>query len=222
MAGDGSPCFSNNVNNCGPAADGIPATAAHLLEPWGVAADGAGNLFIADAAAALVRKVSPSGIITTVAGGGSSSDGGPATSAHLSDPYRVAVDATGTLFITDDNGIRKVSANGTITTVAGNGMRGFSGDGGPAVSAELDPYDLCGEGLGGGLAPDGAGDLLIADTNNNRVREVSSKGIINTVVGLGGMPSGGDGGPGRRCGTGRAVRGGVRRRRQSLRRGLGE
>jgi hypothetical protein len=128
------------------------------------------------------------GIITTVAGGGNNvpGDGGPATSASLS-PLGVAVDAAGNLFIAD-RGIRKVAAaTGIITTVAGTGSSGFSGDGGPATSASLAPYSV---------AVDAAGNLFIADTNNQRVRKVAAAtGIITTVAGTGAFGFSGDGGP---------------------------
>src|SRR5207245_11333746 len=106
----------------------------------GVALDGAGNLFIADAER--IRKVSPDGIITTVAGNGSqgsSGDGGPAINAYLDRPQGIAVDRAGNLFIADarNNRIRKVSSSGTITTVAGNGSHGYSGDGDHAITAHL-------------------------------------------------------------------------------------
>jgi hypothetical protein len=120
--------------------------------------------------------------------GGFSGDGGPATSALLNEPYSVAVDGSGNLFIADtiNNRIRKVSASGVITTVAGSGAFGFvgfagtgsfSGDGGPATSALLDePY---------GIAVDGSGNLFIADSQNNGIREVSANGVITTVAGSG-------------------------------------
>jgi len=137
-----------------------------------VAVDGAGNLFIADAGNARIRKVAAgTGIISTVAGNGSggfSGDGGPATSASLPDPAGVAVDASGNLFISElgNRRIRKVDAGtGIISTVAGNGLFGFSGDGGPATSASLaDPA---------GLAVDGSGNLFIADSSNNRIRKLT-------------------------------------------------
>ena len=106
--------------------DGGPATGASLREPVGVALDGAGNLFIADQSNHRIRKVDTSGIITTVAGngfGGFSGDCGPATSASLDEPFGVALDGSGNLFIADqgNNRIRKVDTSGIITTVAGNG-----------------------------------------------------------------------------------------------------
>jgi uncharacterized protein (TIGR03437 family) len=184
VAGNGTSGFSG---------DGGPATSASLYCPFGVAVDAAGNLFIADTYNYRVRKVSPGGIISTVAGNGSlgffSGDGGPATSASLNWPYGVAVDAAGNLFIADYNNyrVRKVSPGGIISTVAGNGAYKFSGDGGPATSAPLSHPS--------GVAVDAAGNLFIADTYNNRVREVTAGGIISTVAGNGSQGFSGDGGP---------------------------
>jgi hypothetical protein len=120
--------------------DNGPGTTAQLNDPISVAADSAGNLYIADTLHQRVRMVS-NGTITTVAGNGTpgfSGDGGPATAAQLYSPFGVGVDATGDLYIADidNNRIRMVS-NGIITTVAGNGAAGFSGDNGPAIDAEL-------------------------------------------------------------------------------------
>ena len=159
--------------------DGIPATSARLDTPQGVALDGAGNLFIADTLVHRIRRVDAvTGIITTVAGtglSGSSGDGGPATSARLGNPFGVAMDNTGNLFIGDVSAhrIRKVvpGADGQITgandeiitTVAGT-SNGFSGDGGPATSARLNGAF--------GVAVDGTGNLFIADLFNKRIRGV--------------------------------------------------
>jgi sugar lactone lactonase YvrE len=166
-AGNGTPGFSG---------DNGPATSAQLFTPWGVAVDSAGNLYIADNVNQRVREVS-NGVITTVAGGGSSfADNVPATSAQLGRVVGVAVDVSGNLYIDDSTSrIRKVS-NGVITTVAGNGTSGFSGDNGPATSAQFS-YSW-------GIAVDTVGNLYIADTGNNRVREVSN-GVITTVAGNG-------------------------------------
>ena len=140
---------------------------AGLFAPEGVAVDASGNLNIADTVNERVRKVSASGIITTIAGNGvqsSSGDGGAAISAAVQ-PYSVAVDAIGTLFIADyaDNVVRKVSTDGIITTFAGNGKSGFSGDGGPANLASVNAASVA-------LAA--SGNLFIADFVNGRVREV--------------------------------------------------
>jgi uncharacterized protein (TIGR03437 family) len=183
VAGNGASGFSG---------DGGPATSAQLASPAGVAVDGSGSLFIVDFQNWRVRKVSANGIITTVAGNGtigSSGDGGPATGAQLSLPQGVAVDGSGNLFIADNGNsrVRKVSTNGIITTVAGTGFQGFSGDGGAATSAHLiNPT---------GVAVDGSGNLFIADSYNNRIRKVSTNGIITTVAGNGTMGFSGDGGP---------------------------
>src|ERR1019366_9345320 len=177
VAGNGT---SGNIGDNGP------ATGAQLNYPTGVAVDSAGNLYIADQYNHRIRKVS-NGVITTVAGSGTagfSGDNGPATSAQLYYPAGVAVDAAGNLYIADqyNHRIRKVS-NGVITTVAGSGTAGFSGDNGPATSAQLSGP--------GGVAADSAGNLYIADTSNYRIRKVSN-GVITTAAGGG---SGGDNGP---------------------------
>jgi uncharacterized protein (TIGR03437 family) len=163
-----------------------------LVGPEGIAADGAGNLFIADTGDNRIRKVTPAGTISTVAGNGTSGfggDGGPATSAELNNPISVAVDVAGNLFIADfeNNRIRKVTPAGTISTVAGNGIQGFGGDGGPATSAELN--------YPGDVAVDGAGNLFIVDWGNNRIRKVTPAGAISTVAGNGTAGFSGDGGP---------------------------
>ena len=176
----------------GYSGDNGPATSASLRYPNGLALDSAGNLYISDWLANVVRKVSPSGIITTVAGGGNPSDvgdGGPATSAGLYLPAGLAVDATGTLYIAVDrqHRIRAVSPAGIITTVAGNGIGGFSGDNGPATAASLNQP--------GDVSFDAAGNLYICDSGNQRVRKVSG-GTIVTVVGSGSWSAPwGDGGP---------------------------
>ena len=153
--------------------DGGAATNAELFFPYGIAVDTAGNLFIADEYNQRVRKVGSNGIITTVAGDGTQGylgDGGAATNAELYYPLGVAVDVTGNLFIADyyNNRVRELETNGIITTVAGNGSKGYFGDGGVATNAELNnPY---------GVAVDATGNLLIADTENNRIRKVVLQG----------------------------------------------
>ncbi|HXP88111.1 MAG TPA: hypothetical protein VN841_25500, partial [Bryobacteraceae bacterium] len=144
-----------------------------------MALDGSGNLFIADDAYQRIRKVSPNGIITSVAGtatngfpSGFSGDGGPATAAGLSFPSGVVVDSAGNLFFADSgNGrIREITADGIINTVAGAGpgLCCFSGDGGPATASQLNsPWDL---------AVDGFGNVFIADLSNRRVRKVAADG----------------------------------------------
>ncbi len=246
------------VGGEGPNGDGLAATSAHLRGATGVARDASGNFYIGDgyggrvrrvdagtgvittyagnggltadgdggaatAAAAgyvgrvetgldgsvyfidsighTVRRVTPLGIIGTIAGNGSdgySGDGGPATSAQLSGPGGLAVDAAGNVFIADSGNslIRRVDAvSGIITSVAGNGDESFSGDGGQAIAAAL--------GLPTDVDVDAGGNLYIADTLNNRVRRVDfATGVISTVVGNGAANFSGDGGPATSAGIG--------------------
>jgi sugar lactone lactonase YvrE len=154
--------------------------------------DAYGNLFIADTQNNRIRKVSAGGMITTVAGNGTagySGDGGPAISARLAAPSSVAVDASGNLFIADtqNNRVRKVSLNGIITTLAGTGIQGYSGDEGPAASAQFAAPMA--------VAVDTSGNLFVADYLNNRIRKVSVSGVITTVAGNGAKTNvGGNGG----------------------------
>jgi hypothetical protein len=165
----------------GYSGDTAAATSAELANPYGVAVDGAGNLYIADNANNRIRKVTPGGTITNVAGTGTAGYNGdniPATSASLAYPGGVAVDGAGNLYIADygNNRIRKVTLGGTITTVAGTGTAGYNGDNIAATSAEVSPS---------GVAVDGAGNLYIADMGNNRIRKVTPGGTITTVAGTG-------------------------------------
>lgn len=180
--------------------DNGPAVAAELWVPSGVAVDAAGNLFVADTQNHRIRKIAPSGVITTVAGSGTlgfAGDGGPATAAALNEPNDVVVDAAGNLYFSDtlNNRVRRVSASGVITTVAGSGLNPFTnefppqdGDGGPATAARLNqPF---------GLALDAAGNLFIAEASAARIRRVAAgSGVITTVAGSGLVGSAGNGGP---------------------------
>lgn len=170
--------------------DGGAATSAQLNTPLGVAVDSAGNIYIADTFNNVVRRVASNGIISVFAGtgtAGSSGDGGAATSAQLSGPQGVAVDASGSVYIADtqNNRVRKVGG-GTISTIAGTGTGGFAGDGGAATAAQLKaPFSV---------AVDTAGNVYIAEFSNNRVRKVAVNGTISTLAGTGVSGYGGDGG----------------------------
>ena len=184
VAGNGRP---------GNSGDGGPATAGQLSFPMGIVLDAAGNLYVADRDASVVRKVTPAGTIQTVAGtgvAGFAGDGGPATLAQLNGPCGVAIDAAGNLYIADtkNEAVREVTADGTIGTVAGTGIRGYQGDGELARNALLDGPEA--------VAVDASGNLYIADTFNGRVRRVGADGVISNFAGLGSTGLfGGDGGP---------------------------
>ncbi|MBU6402521.1 MAG: hypothetical protein KGS61_19545, partial [Verrucomicrobia bacterium] len=173
--------------------DGVAAVDASLKQPTGLTLDAVGNLFIADSQDNRIRKVGTNGIATTVAGNGQMfyhGDGGAATNASLWRPSGVALNTAGTLFIADsmNQRIRSVSKTGIITTVAGNGTAAYSGDGGLATKASLALFTS-------GVVLDGFGNLLIADTQNSRVRQVDTHGVISTVAGNGVPGYSGDGGP---------------------------
>ncbi|HUA58933.1 MAG TPA: hypothetical protein VML19_09280 [Verrucomicrobiae bacterium] len=164
--------------------DGGPAASAQLNLPYGLAADLAGNLYIADLGNNRVRRIAPDGTISTIAGGGalaSVSEGDAAANSQLLTPRNVAVDAAGSLYISEFSGhrVRKVTTDGRIFTAAGTGVAGFWGDGGPSSSAQL-AYPA-------GLAADRNGNLYIADSGNQRIRKILPGNIMSTV--LGGAPS---------------------------------
>jgi len=182
VAGNGTPSLSG---------DGGQAITAQLGNPYAVALDPVGNLFIADNQNAVVRKIASTGVITTIAGNGVpgySGDGGPAVAAQLNDPRGVAVASNGDIYISDagNQRVRRVDhSTGVITTVAGTGVAGFSGDNGPAVGAEIN--------VPRAVAVDASGNLYIADTANNRVRVVNPSGNITTFAGTGAPGYSGDG-----------------------------
>jgi sugar lactone lactonase YvrE len=171
--------------------DGGPATLASLNDPAGLAVDSSGNLYIADSGNNRIRKVTPDGIISTVAGTGDAGytgDRGASLAATLDTPSGIAVDRQGNLIIADANNhvIRKVSG-GTITTIAGTGDEDYDGDGGPATEAAFD-YPVA-------VAVDPSGNIFVADYNNYVVRKINaSNGRISTYAGNGDYDSTGDGG----------------------------
>lgn len=175
FAGTGAPGYSG---------DGGPAAAAALNNPYGLTRGPDGALYVCDMENHRVRRISRDGTISTVAGTGSrgySGDGGPALMAELNEPYEVRFDQAGNIFVVEMRNalVRRVDGkSGVLSTVAGTGREGFSGDGGPAVRAELrQPHSIQ-------LGPDG--NLYICDIGNHRVRRVNMEsGVISTFAGTG-------------------------------------
>lgn len=202
FAGDGRPCLTDQ---CGA---GGPATHAQLRDPTGLAVDPRGNVYIADALAGVVWKVSPGGRLTRFAGGSEGcervtrcGDGGPARRARFNAPVQVATDARGDVYVVDQglNDVRRVSPDGIITRIAGTGRECSTvprcGDGGPATQARLhSPW---------GVTVDPAGNVYIADYMDDEVRRVTPDGTISRFAGTGRscQPSiaCGDGGPASRA-----------------------
>lgn len=179
--------------------EGIPAAEADIHCPAGIGFDATGNLVVVDHASNRIRVIDQDGLIRTVAGGGPpgtssddgdlAGDGGPALDATLQEPVGIAMDLEGNLFFADrdNHAVRRIGLDGMITTVAGTGTPGYSGDGGPAVSAQLErPQDV---------AVDADGNVYITDAVNNRIRRVDASGTITTVAGTGEAGYSGDGGP---------------------------
>lgn len=171
--------------------DGISASSAQISSPSAVAVDTAGNVYIADQVNFRIRKVTPSGVISTIGGNGVygySGDGGPATSAMITGPYDIHVDRLGNVYFADNANqrVRKISTSGIITTVAGTGTAGYNGDGILASTARLNSP--------GGVVVDSIGNIYIGDATNNRIRKINTSGIISTFAGTGVSGSLGDGG----------------------------
>jgi sugar lactone lactonase YvrE len=185
--------IAGTLGSAGYNGDGHAATGASLSVPQGIAFDASGNLFIADTGNNCIREVSASSqFITTIAGSGSSGfsgDGAAAISAQFDQPWGIAVSVSGNLYIADfgNNRVRKIDmATGIVTTVAGSGSSSYTGDGGAATAATLNSP--------AGVATDAAGNLYIADSENNAIRKVNSAtGEIATIAGNGTALFGGDG-----------------------------
>ncbi len=184
-----SPASATDLFPYKDVGDGKPATSVVLTLVDGVTVDREGNIFLSHRSKNRIRKVTPDGIITTIAGNGIagfSGDGGLAVEAALNFPAGLAVDDELNLYVADRNNhrIRKVSPDGIITTVAGTGVLGFGGDGGPALTASLRfPSDV-------EIGP--KGDLYFSDRSNHRIRKVDQNGNITTIAGVGLEGFGGD------------------------------
>jgi len=180
IAGNGVRGFSG---------DGGDARRASFDSPRGVAIDAEGNIYISDGRNYRVRRVTPGGVISTVAGTGTygtSGDGGPGTAATLS-PWRLSLDTAGNLYIADydQSRLRRLGTNGIITTIGGNGKNTYSGDGRPAVDSSFVPFDV---------HVDSVNRILVTDVVNFRVYRIGTDGIINTIAGTGIRGFSGDGG----------------------------
>lgn len=188
---DGTVVTIAGTGAAGSSGDGGQATSARLNAPVRLAFDSAGNLYIADSGNHRIRRVTPGGIISTVAGtgaAGSTGDGGPATAARLRTPYDVAFGPDGSMYIADrgNNRVRRVSVDGVISTFAGTGAAGYNGDDIAATSARLSsPYSV---------DVDADGNVYVADFDNERVRVVDTGGVIRTFAGTGVATAEGDGG----------------------------
>jgi uncharacterized protein (TIGR03437 family) len=205
FAGYGPPGWNLGYSPPPYPGNGNPATKAYFYHPVSIATDAAGNLYLPDNGTngsspfSCIRRISPTGILSTVAGSGPpgySGDTGNATNARLGSPAGIAVGPQGEIYIADtsNNRIRQVSVAGIIVTTAGNGSArwwsdwqgGYSGDFGPATSAMLS--------FPSGVAVDSSGNLYVADAGNHRVRRVSRDGVIVTAAGNGSASFSGDGG----------------------------
>ena len=192
-AADGCDMCKKTVWNVSTAVGAeIVATDSALADPHGIAVDGGGRVFVADTFNQRIVRIETDGSITTIAGNGIagfSGDGGEATSAQLQYPAAVAVDGIGRVFIADAQNarIRRIELDGSITTIAGTGVPGYSGDGGPAVLAQLQNPS--------GVAVDGLGRVIVADTDNNVIRRIDIDGTIGTIAGTGIADYTGDNGP---------------------------
>ncbi len=179
------------TGSAGYSGDGGLASAAQVNSPADITIDKYGNIFYVELTGNRIRKINPSGIITTVAGTGiygHGGDGGAATAATFSGVRSVAVDTSGNLYVGEDGGgyIRKVNTSGIISTIAGT-ITGYSGDGGLATAARLTaPY---------GLVVDSSGNIFFSDHQNSRIRKINTSGIISTIAGDGSWSYSGDGGP---------------------------
>jgi sugar lactone lactonase YvrE len=181
-AGTGTAGFSG---------DGGSALFAQIDTPVGIAIDGSGNIYFCDFGNYRIRKITPSGLITTIAGGGTSTvDGVPATTAKLGPLRSITLDGSGNIYFTElgPHRVRRINTSGILNTIAGgNNIGAFSGDGGPAISAQFNNPS--------GIAVDASGNIYVADYSNNRIRMINSVGTVTTIAGIGTNGFSGDGGP---------------------------
>ena len=167
FAGTGTAGFANGAN-----------TAAQFNNPIGVAVDSSGNLYVADTDGHRIRKITSTGVVTTLAGTGTAGHhDGTGTATRFNFPHGVAVDSSGILYVvdTDNHRIRKITSTGKVTTLAGTGTAGHHDGTGTATQFNF-PH---------GVAVDSSGILYVADTDNHRIRKISSAGVVTTLAGTG-------------------------------------
>ena len=168
-------------------ADGT-GSAARFCYPYGVAVDGSGNVYVADTDNYTIRKITPAGVVSTLAGlaGSSGSADGTGSAARFDYPYGVAVDGSGNVYVADsgNNTIRKITPAGVVSTLAG--MAGSSGSADGTGSAARFNYPT-------GVAVDGSGNVYVADTGNNTIRKITPAGVVSTLAGTAGSSGSADG-----------------------------
>jgi sugar lactone lactonase YvrE len=194
VAGTGVSTTSGGLSG-----EGVPALDADIHCPADAAGDGHGNVLVVDHANNRIRSIDPNGIIKTLIGSGPigtgnddgdlAGDGGPAAAATLQEPWGIFLDSHGNLFLADrdNHAVRRVDGQGVITTIAGTGNRGFSGDGGPALAADLSRPQS--------VVVDAQGNVYFSDSDNHEIRRVDSAGTITSFAGTGAIGYSGDGGP---------------------------
>jgi uncharacterized protein YjdB len=186
----GNPIITTIAGRGATLGDGGPATAAQMMWPTTLIVDPSDNILVTDYNAHRVRQITPGGIISTIIGtgiAGSTGDGGPATNARVSGPAGICEDASGNIYVAEQNGcrVRKINTSGVISTICGNGVCSSSGDGLPATAARVNgPTNV---------VTDAAGNIYISEWNGGLVRKINTSGIISTIAGGGAVV--GNGGP---------------------------